>query len=138
MNQRYSRPFGNDRPRNNSSYGAYATPMPLQIDPPKPCKPADRFEYNGAFYDRSVLVKLRGTFPIVYVSKDERVKDIKPSEAVKRYPVEVTKGVRTSGDLIFVDQHMEPILVPADYDGKPPAKVYLVTKHSLKKALVTT
>lgn len=114
-----------------------ASPAPV-FETAKPCAPADRFEHGGSFYDRSLLVKLRGTFPIIYASKEASVGAIVVDDKVTRYEPASQTGTRTTPDLVFVDHNMKPILVPANYDGKPLKQVYLVTKHSFKKALVST
>lgn len=88
----------------------------------------------------NVLLKLRGTFPIVSAEDNPKVSDIKVlPNSVKVYPLQNEgKGQKVSPDLFFVDHNFLPIMAPADYndEGKTIKAVYLVTKHNLKRAKI--
>ena len=137
MNQRYSRHPQPPRSRDDGYYRGYSSPV--AIVETHVTKPEDRFVVNGATYDRSILLKLRSTFPKMYVNSDSKaIANAAVSDTVMRYDPQTHHNLRTTPDLIFVDHRMQPILVPNNYDGELPEMVHLVTKHSLKKALVTT
>lgn len=136
MNQRYSRPHQPSPRRDDGYYRGYAPPVGDVEN--HVTKPEDRFVFNGATYDRSVLRRLMGSYPRVKVSDNPKVAGVVVDASVARYAFGNSPIERGVSQLILVDMHLKPILAPQSYDGKPPEVVALVSKHSLKKALVTT
>lgn len=134
MNQRYSRPPQTSPRRDDSYYRGYSAPI-ADIES-HVTKPEDRFVFNGATYDRSVLRRLMGSYPRVKVSDNPNVAGVVVDDSVARYALGNSPTERGVPQLIMVDMHLKPILAPQTYDGKPPEVVALVTKHNLKRARV--
>lgn len=140
MNQRNNRPSGfSVADRSRGSFGAYGPRSTTFYQEPPPVErkinKEDVIVFDGLQYDASVLKRLSGTFPKIGASQQPEVTKIKIESNIPRYKV-TEPPARGFHNLVMVDIHLRPILVPDNYDGKPLTVVALVSKHNLKRALV--
>lgn len=113
----------------------------LTID--RKINPKDIFVFDGARYDKSVLIRLLGHMPSIFAKENDRVKSMVIGKEVTRYSRTELLGYsnlpqRAEAFIIvsIVGGNLVPVLVPDSVDDKPITEVRLASKQCFKRALV--